>query len=85
LIHSKGGLYLVAFVPAYSEARTFAVERIKRATAQEDTFEPIAELDADPFKHSLGAHRGAPIRVQLRFHPQVAALGRSARFTPRSR
>jgi predicted DNA-binding transcriptional regulator YafY len=80
LIHAKGGLYLVAFVPSYSEVRIFAVERIKQATGQEDTFEPIAELDADPFKHSLGVHRGTPIRVQLRFHPQVAALVKERTF-----
>lgn len=58
LIHAQGGLYLIAFVPAYAEVRTFAVERIKKVTVQEATFKPVAELDADPFQHSLGVHRG---------------------------
>src|SRR5262245_22193072 len=44
LIHAQGGLYVIAFVPAYSEVRTFAVERIKRANTLEDTFEPVGEL-----------------------------------------
>jgi predicted DNA-binding transcriptional regulator YafY len=72
LIHVQGGLYLFAFVPAYSEFRTFALERIKRASVQEETFEPVAELDSDPFKNSLGVHRGPTSKVQLRFHPQIA-------------
>ena len=73
LIHAQGGLYLIAFVPAYSEVRTFAVERIKRASLQDDTFEPVAELDTDPFSGSLGVHRGPTCTVKLRFHPQVSA------------
>ena len=75
LIHAQGGLYLIAFVPVYAEVRTFAVERIRKVTVQEATFEPLAELDADPFKHSLGVHRGGPTcKVRLRFHPQIAPL-----------
>jgi len=73
LVQAQGGLYLIAFVPAYAELRTFAVERIRRATVQEQTFDLVAELDADPFKNSLGVHRGAAGKVQLRFHPQIAA------------
>ena len=46
---------------------------MRRATLQEQTFEPVAELDSDPFKHSLGVHRGPATKVQLRFHPQIAA------------
>jgi predicted DNA-binding transcriptional regulator YafY len=51
------------------------IERIRKVTVQEATFEPVAELDADPFKHSLGVHRGGPTcKVRLRFHPQIAPL-----------
>jgi proteasome accessory factor B len=75
LIHAQGGLYLIAFVPSYAEVRTFAVERISTARVEETTFEPIAELDTDPFKNSLGVHRGgATCKVQLRFHPQITVL-----------
>jgi proteasome accessory factor B len=73
LVHAQGGLYLIAFVPAYAEVRTFAVERVRRAALQEQTFEPLAELDSDPFKNSLGVHRGPAIRVQLRFHRTIAS------------
>ena len=75
LVHAQGGLYLMALVPVYAEVRTFAVERIRTVSVQESTFEPIAKLDADPFKHSLGVHRGGPTcKVRLRFHPQIAPL-----------
>jgi predicted DNA-binding transcriptional regulator YafY len=73
LVQAQGGLYLIAFVPAYSEVRTFAVERVRRATLQEKTFEPVPELDSDPFKNSLGVHRGPATKVQLMFHPQIVA------------
>lgn len=73
LVYAQGGLYLMAFVPAYAEVRTFAVERIKRLNPQKDTFTPVAELEADPFHQSLGVHRGPTCKVHLRFHPEVAA------------
>ncbi len=73
LVYAQGGLYLMAFVPAYAELRTFAVERIARLSPQKETFTPVAELDADPFQHSLGVHRGPTTRVQLQFHPSIAA------------
>ena len=75
LVHAQGGLYLWALVPAYGELRTFAVERIRRVSHLEETFALIAELDADPFKHSLGAYRttgAATSRIQIRFHPRLA-------------
>ena len=73
LAHVQGGLYLVAYVPAYGELRTFAVERVRRATGSQKSFEPLTALESDPFKHSLGAYRGAKSKVQLQFHPQIAA------------
>jgi predicted DNA-binding transcriptional regulator YafY len=83
LVHAQGGLYLMAFVPAYAEVRTFAVERIKKVSLQEATFEQLAELDADPFKDSLGVHRGGPTcKVRLRFHPQIAHLVKERTWHP---
>jgi hypothetical protein len=62
-------------VPAYGELRTFAVERIRRVSRQEETLSLIPELDADTFKHSLGAYRttgAATSKIQIRFHPRLA-------------
>jgi predicted DNA-binding transcriptional regulator YafY len=72
LVYAQGGLYLIAFVPAYSEIRTFAVERIKRLATEQKSFEPIGELESDPFQNSLGVHRGPTTRVRLRFGAEVA-------------
>ena len=72
LVYVQGGLYLVAFVPAYSELRTFAVERIRRLTVQDKSFEPVSELEADPFRNSLGVHRGPTTKVRLRFDAPIA-------------
>jgi predicted DNA-binding transcriptional regulator YafY len=80
----------MAFVEAYAEMRTFAVERIRSVSVQEQTFEPVAELDGDPFGNSMGVHRGPATRVRLRFHAAIAALmkertwHRSQRFTDRA-
>src|SRR5207342_1095649 len=52
--------------------RTFAIERVRRVTVQEQTFEALPELESDPFKNSLGVHRGPAIKVQLRFHRSIA-------------
>lgn len=72
LVHAQGGLYLIAFVPAYAEVRTFAIERVRRVTVQEQTFDALPELESDPFKNSLGVHRGPATKVQLRFHRSIA-------------
>ena len=70
--HAQGGLYLLAFVPEYSEVRTFAVERIRQLTALEERFTPIEELPDAAFPHSLGVHSGPPERVEIEFQPAVA-------------
>jgi predicted DNA-binding transcriptional regulator YafY len=42
-------------------------------TPQNKTFEPIAELESDPFRDSLGVHRGPTTKVRLRFDAQIAS------------
>ena len=41
LAYAQGGLYLQAFVPEYSEMRTFAAQRIEQAVAIDETFSPV--------------------------------------------
>jgi len=72
IVHAQGGLYLMAYVPAYEELRTFAVERIRQASTDKATFEAVAELGSDPFSNSIGVYRGPTSRVQLRFDASVA-------------
>ena len=72
LAYADGGLYLFAYVPRYEQVRTFAVERIRRLTPLDDTFEPVEDLGDAAFPHSLGIHQGAPERVELEFAAELA-------------
>jgi len=66
LAYAQGGLYLQAFVPDYSDMRTFATQRIEQAVALEETFNPVSN-DPDVFPHSLGAFSGTPEPVVIEF------------------
>ena len=67
LAYAQGGLYLQAFVPDYSEMRTFAAQRIEQAVAIEETFSPVQNSPADVFPDSLGAFSGTPETVAIEF------------------
>jgi predicted DNA-binding transcriptional regulator YafY len=69
---AAGGVYLVAWVPAYDEFRTFAVERIERLSIGEDTFRKTRELPADLFGQSMGVFWAEPEDVELEFDARVA-------------
>jgi predicted DNA-binding transcriptional regulator YafY len=67
LAYAQGGLYLQAFVPEYSEMRTFAAQRIEQAVALEESFNPLAGAPPAVFPHSLGAFSGTPEMVVIEF------------------
>ena len=72
LVFALGGLYLFAFVPEYSDLRTFAIDRIMNLSVTEERFEPM-DLEEDAFAHSLGVHQGTPPeRIEIAFDPQIA-------------
>lgn len=73
VVYGQGALYLFAFVPAYAQIRTFAIERIKTLSVLEETFELVQRnLTSEVFPHSLGIHSGTPVAVELEFDPAVA-------------
>ncbi len=72
LAYAQGGLYLLAYVPAYGEVRTFAVERIQDISLSGERFTPIEELPDEAFPNSLGVHSGPPQAVEIEFLPEVA-------------
>lgn len=72
LAYAQGALYLLAYVPEYSEVRTFAVERIERLSVLDDRFTPIEELPDTAFPHSLGVHSGPPEHVEIAFDAGIA-------------
>ena len=76
LAYALGGFYLQAFVPAYGEMRTFAIERIKSVALEQETFTPQPAVSTDAFPDSLGVHSGTPERIELAFAPSVASYVR---------
>jgi predicted DNA-binding transcriptional regulator YafY len=82
LAYAQGGLYLLAYVPEYSEVRTFAVERIQEMSLLEERFTPIEELPDAAFPHSLGVHSGPPERVEIAFEPAVGDYVRAREWHP---
>ncbi len=79
LAYAQGGLYLQAFVPDYSEMRTFAVQRIEQAVGLEDSFSPV-EGSGDVFANSLGAFSGTPETVVIEFTANEAPYVREREF-----
>jgi predicted DNA-binding transcriptional regulator YafY len=82
LAYAQGGLYLLAYVPEYSEVRTFAIERVQDVSLLDDRFTPIEELPNDAFPHSLGVHSGPPEAIEIEFQPAVADYVRAREWHP---
>jgi predicted DNA-binding transcriptional regulator YafY len=80
LTAGNGGLYLYAFVPAYGEMRTFAVQRIKELSVTDQRFDsPCAE--DDPYKQSIGIWAGGKAeQVEIEFGAQVAPYVMERKF-----
>jgi predicted DNA-binding transcriptional regulator YafY len=82
LAYAQGGLYLLAYVPEYSEVRTFAVERIHDMSLLEDHFTPIEELPDEAFPHSMGVHSGPPEEVEIEFQSAISDYVKSREWHP---
>jgi predicted DNA-binding transcriptional regulator YafY len=84
VIFGQGALYLIAYVPEYHEFRTFAMERVRRVTVLEQTFNPVKRpLATEVFGPSLGAFTGRdPVRVELEFDALIAPHVRERLWHP---
>lgn len=69
---TNGGPYLVAWVDAYREFRTFAVGRIEKLTVTEQTFRRTHDLPDNLFSQSMGVFWGEPERIEVEFDANVA-------------
>jgi len=69
---AHGGVYLVAWVPAYGEFRTFAAARIQELSVSDDVFTRTRQLPEDLFSASMGIFSAPPERVELEFDATVA-------------
>jgi predicted DNA-binding transcriptional regulator YafY len=77
LAFAQGGLYLLAYVPAYEGVRTFAVDRIVSVTLEKQTFTPRQVVADDVFANSLGVNTGPAATVEIAFEPSVAPYVRA--------
>ena len=77
LAFAQGGLYLLAYVPAYKDVRTFAVDRIKSVSLEKQTFAPKEPIGEDVFANSLGVNTGPAAKVEIAFSAQVAPYVRA--------
>ena len=71
LSYAAGGIYLTAWVPEYSETRTFAIERIQTLAVMDEHFEP-RPLPPEPFANSLGVHTGSPELIEIEVDARAA-------------
>jgi predicted DNA-binding transcriptional regulator YafY len=75
VVYGRGGMYLLAFVPAYGAVRLFAMERLKSMTVGEGRFTPRATAveAAQSLADSLGINLGGrPESVAIEFLPDAA-------------
>jgi len=77
LAFAQGGLYLLAYVPAYKAVRTFAVDRISSVSLEKETFTPKQPIGEDVFANSLGVNTGPAARVEIEFASRVAPYVRA--------
>ncbi|MGE3276269.1 MAG: helix-turn-helix transcriptional regulator [Vicinamibacterales bacterium] len=82
LAYAQGALYLFAFVPEYGEMRTFATQRVRAATALEDTFDPGEEPARDAFPDAFGVFSGPPEPVTIDFTARAAPYVRERQWHP---
>ena len=72
LTFTNGGLYLYAFVPAYSQMRTFALQRVRKLSVLDEKFTP-GEVPDEPYRNSMGPYSGGKTEtVEIEFRPSVA-------------
>jgi hypothetical protein len=70
---------IIAFVPAYAEVRTFAVERIRKVSVQEATFEPVAGTRRGSLQELTGrAPRRSDVQSAAPVSPAACTSGEGA-------
>jgi predicted DNA-binding transcriptional regulator YafY len=73
---ASGGVYLIGWVPAYDEFRTFAVSRVEKLSVSEESFRRTRDLPENLFSQSMGVFWGKPERSEIEFEARVAAFVR---------
>ena len=79
---AMGGVYLIAFVPAYNEFRTFSLDRIQKLSISETTFRKARDLPADLFGSSMGVFWGEPETIVIEFAVRLAPYAQARMWHP---
>jgi len=83
---NNGGLYIFAYITAYDEVRTLAVERIERLEITETPFDYPEGFDPEKLLSSaFGIIFDKPIQVKIRFSKDVAPYIRERTWAPKQR
>ena len=83
LRHVEDTLYLIGWCTLRNGVRTFAVDRIRSATATDEGFEIPASVDLKGFlQDSFGIFQGPPVTVRIRFFKSVAGYIRERVWHP---
>ena len=77
LAFAQGGLYLLAYVPAYKGIRTFAIDRVSSVSLEKETFTPKQPIGDEVFANSLGVNTGPAAKVEIEFAAKVAPYVRA--------
>lgn len=83
LVVAKGGLYLLAYAHNRRAVRLFAVERISDLTVTRQRFElPDGYQPEEQFSDAFGLVADQPMRLSIRFSPDVAHMVRDRLWRP---
>jgi predicted DNA-binding transcriptional regulator YafY len=83
---SNGGLYIFAYITAYDEIRTLAVERIEHLEVTDVAFEYPRDFDPEKLLSSaFGIIFDKPINVKIKFTKEVAPYIRERTWAPNQR
>ena len=73
LVHHRGGLYLLCYVPRWNGMRYLAVEGIKKAERARERFEIPEDFSVSDFLNvPFGIFHGKPITVKILFDRELA-------------
>lgn len=76
-----GRLYLIARCLKAEDYRTFAIQRIEKASIEDEAFQIDEQFDVEAFsRRGFGVFHGPIYRVVIDFSPEVAHLARERNF-----
>jgi predicted DNA-binding transcriptional regulator YafY len=83
---NNGGLYIFAYITAYDEIRTLAVERIERLDVTDTPFDYPKDFDPETrLSKAFGIIFDKPIRVKIKFAKETAPYIRERTWAPNQR